>query len=145
MAPPDHLAVEWRALRQSQFSPTVIHTIQASRRQSTTRIYNATWKAFGTWCSRLQVEPSKALVTQVLDFLQDGLDRGLTPSTIKHEVVALLLVLSTGKSESLSKHPMVSRFLKGTTNLRPPVIHRYPTWDVSQVLQAVMGGPFEPL
>ncbi|ETE72999.1 hypothetical protein L345_01163, partial [Ophiophagus hannah] len=30
-------------------------------------------------------------------------------------------------------------------NLRPPVVHRYPTWDLSKVLQTLTGAPFELL
>lgn len=45
----------------------------------------------------LQAKPSTALVAQVLDFLQDSLDRVLTPSTIKRQAAALSSVLSIGK------------------------------------------------
>ncbi|XP_034274849.1 uncharacterized protein LOC117666340 [Pantherophis guttatus] len=30
-------------------------------------------------------------------------------------------------------------------NIRPPAVHRYPTWDLPKVLQALTGPPFEPL
>lgn len=30
-------------------------------------------------------------------------------------------------------------------NLRPPTLHRYPTWDLPKVLDALTQGPFEPL
>lgn len=82
---------------------------------------------------------------QVLEFLQDRLDKGLTPNTIKRQVAALSSVLSLGKLESLSRDPTVHQFLRGATNLCSPVVHRYLTWDLSKVLQALTGSPFEPL
>lgn len=42
-------------------------------------------------------------------------------------------------------HPLLREFLHGAKNLRPPTVHRYPTWNLSLVLQALMSPPFEPL
>ncbi|XP_013917310.1 PREDICTED: uncharacterized protein LOC106545317, partial [Thamnophis sirtalis] len=44
-----------------------------------------------------------------------------------------------------SKIPRVRCFLKGALNLRPPTIHRYPTRQLSVVLQVLTAPPFEPL
>lgn len=41
--------------------------------------------------------------------------------------------------------PEDSGVFEGATNIRPPAIHRYPTWDLSLVLQALSTSPFEPL
>lgn len=141
----DHLAFEWEALTQSKLFPRVITTIQASRRPSTNRIYNSTWKTFCSWCSKGDIDPTSVTVGQILEFLQDGLDKGLFPSTIHRQVAALASVLSCGDLESLAHHPMVCSFIKGAINLKPPVVCRYPTWDLSKVLQAISLSSFKPL
>uniref|UniRef100_A0A2D4J9W0 Uncharacterized protein n=1 Tax=Micrurus lemniscatus lemniscatus TaxID=129467 RepID=A0A2D4J9W0_MICLE len=41
-----HMEIEWQRLRREQFSSQVINTIQAARRPSTNRIYQATWSTF---------------------------------------------------------------------------------------------------
>lgn len=97
------------------------------------------------WCFGKNVIPSQAPIHQVLDFLQEGLDNGLAPNTLKRQVAALSSVLVCGAFTSLTHHPLVHRFLWGATDLRPPVIHRYPTWDLTKVLLAPTGPPFEPL
>ncbi|XP_026528129.1 uncharacterized protein LOC113415103 [Notechis scutatus] len=141
----DRLALERGILKREKFSTKVIQTIQAARRPSMTRIYKATWKIFCSWCAGHQLEPSGVSVAKVLEFLQDGLDKGLVPNTLKRQVAALTLVISVKGSTSLSQHPRVKAFLRGATNLRPPVVHRYPTWDLPKVLQALTSPPFEPL
>lgn len=40
---------------------------------------------------------------------------------------------------------MVCRFIRGATNLKPPVVHRYTTWDLSKDLHSLPGAPFQPL
>lgn len=80
-----------------------------------------------------------------MDFLQDGLDKGLSPNTIRRQVAALSTILTWGGGQALSQNPTVQRFLKGATNLRPPVVHRYPTWDLTKVLEALIRPTFEPL
>uniref|UniRef100_A0A2D4I5A5 Uncharacterized protein n=1 Tax=Micrurus lemniscatus lemniscatus TaxID=129467 RepID=A0A2D4I5A5_MICLE len=76
-------------------------------------------------------------------FLQDGLDQRLAPNTLCHQVVTLLSVLFRESYSSIFHH--LCRFLKGVSNLRPRVIHRYLTWDLPKVLQALTEQPFEPL
>lgn len=55
---------------------------------------------------------------------------------------AISTVLTCGSLISLSQHPLIHRFLWGATNLYPPVVHRYPTWDLSIVLNALTGAPY---
>lgn len=55
------------------------------------------------------------------------------------------MILSPRNRAPMSHHPSIHRFLCRVRNLRPPVVHRYPTWDLPQVLQAFTEPPFEPL
>ncbi len=47
--------------------------------------------------------------------------------------------------QSVGKHPLVTRFLRGALRLRPPVRSRVPLWDLAVVLEALCKPPFEPL
>lgn len=60
-------------------------------------------------------------------------------------MVALSSVLACGSLASLLQHPTIRRFLKGATNLCPSMMHRYPTWDLSVVLNSLKGALYEPL
>lgn len=97
------------------------------------QIYNATCCRFSQWCASRTIEATKVLVPWLLDFLQDGLDRGLAPATLRRQVSTLTSVLSSGAQELVTWHPEM-RFLWGATNLKPMVVHCYPIWDLIKVL-----------
>lgn len=52
---------------------------------------------------------------------------------------------SPGYVASLTRHPLVQRFLRGATSLHPTQHHRFPTWRLHTVLWALMNPPFEPM
>ncbi len=47
--------------------------------------------------------------------------------------------------QSVGRHPLVTRFLRGALRLRPPVRSRVPPWDLAVVLEALCRPPFEPI
>ncbi|XP_060545540.1 uncharacterized protein LOC132711180, partial [Pantherophis guttatus] len=141
----NRVAFERVLLRRRNVPGRVIGTIQAARRPSTTRIYESSWRTFCSWCRLHHVDPTSASVPDILVFLQDGFDKGLAPSTLKRQVAALSTVLSKEATIPLTLDPSIKGFLKGASNIRPTMIHRYPTWDLTLVLQALTSPPFEPL
>ncbi|XP_013927219.1 PREDICTED: uncharacterized protein LOC106553274 [Thamnophis sirtalis] len=145
VAPIDRLALEQSVLREDKYSSRVIQTIQAARRPSTERIYSSTWHSFCTCCTSKNFDLVQATVPQVLDFLQVGLDKGLAPNTIRRQVSAISSVFLCDRSRTLTQHPMVRWFIKGASNLKPPTVHRYPSWDLHKLLDALTCAPFEPL
>lgn len=102
MATFDCLTLERSILRRDKFSSRVIQTIQASRRPSTNHMYNATWKSFCGWFDKAGADPMDVLIIQILEFLQSGLDKGLSPNTIRRQVAALSSVLTCGKLQYLN-------------------------------------------
>ncbi|XP_053121856.1 uncharacterized protein LOC128331889 [Hemicordylus capensis] len=122
-----------------------MNTILASRRPSMNRIYQTTWRAFLKWSSLHSIPRGSASIKHLLQFLQDGLDKGLKPNTLKRQAALLLGLISGRPQESLSSYPHLRRFLRGATLLSPPVIHRFPSWDLHLVLSALQHPPFEPI
>lgn len=84
-------------------------------------------------------------VSLILDFLQSGLEKGLSTSTLKRQVAALSAALGHKKGKTLAQHPHVRRFLKGASLINPPPEHRFPSWRLNLVLQALCCPPFESL
>ncbi|XP_060546167.1 uncharacterized protein LOC132711373 [Pantherophis guttatus] len=145
MATTNRLAIERRLLSSRCLPPSVVATIQAARRPSTTRIYDSTWRAFSSWCDRHSIASTAASTEQVLIYLQDRLDSGLAPNTLRRQVAAISSILCCGSRGSLASRPLIRQFLRGASNLQPAPLHRYPTWDLPRVLDALTRAPFEPL
>ncbi|XP_034289059.2 uncharacterized protein LOC117674930 [Pantherophis guttatus] len=145
MAAIDLLALERIRLMKDHLPNDVIATIQAARRPATIRIYNATWRKFALWCLEHHTDPTSASIQDILRFLQLGLDKSLAPATLTRQVAALATVLSTDKSHPLTHDERIKSFLHGAVNLRPPVVHRFPNWDLNLVLQSLTSAPYEPI
>ncbi|XP_070602642.1 uncharacterized protein [Erythrolamprus reginae] len=141
----DRLALERHKLKQLDLPEKVIDTMQAARRPSTSRIYQATWAAFCKFCDKDLQDPREASVITVLEFLQAGVERGLAPNTLRRQVAALATMIQTPESRPLAQHPWIRDFIKGATNKHSPPVRRFPSWDLTWVLKALTKPPFEPL
>ncbi|KAI2661618.1 Transposon Ty3-G Gag-Pol polyprotein [Labeo rohita] len=139
------VAPEGAHLLASGLSTEVVETILQSRAPSTRKLYALKWKLFTSWCGHHQQDPVNCPVGSVLEFLQDRLSAGLSHSTLKVYVAAIAAYHAPLGGLSVGKDPLVSRFLRGALRLRPPVRSRVPSWDLSLVLEALCGPPFEPI
>ncbi|XP_042300634.1 uncharacterized protein LOC121918687, partial [Sceloporus undulatus] len=145
LASASRLEIERFTLTGYGYSPEVIESILASRRPSTIKIYEYTFKAFKRWCKRKKKDFFRITVPTLLQFLQDGVDQGLRPNTVKRQISAVTSILPHDEAALISQHPHIRRLLKGVSNRSPPTIHRFPSWDLHKVLKALTIAPFEPL
>ncbi len=123
----------------------VVETIIQARAPSTRQTYALKWSLFATWCSSRREDPRRCTIGVVLSFLQERLERRLSPSTLKVYVAAIAAHHDAVDGRSLGKHDLIVRFLKGARRMnpsRPPLV---PSWDLSIVLARLQRGPFEPL
>ncbi|CAM4284410.1 unnamed protein product [Leuciscus chuanchicus] len=123
----------------------VLNTITQARAPSTRRLYSSKWSVFSSWCTARGMSPPDCGVTEVLSFLQELLDKGRSPSTLKVYVVAIAAFSKTTLGQSIGRNDLVIRFLRGAKRLNPPRPPSVPVWDLSTVLEAMKGDPFEPL
>ncbi len=123
----------------------VVDTITSARAPSTRHAYALKWNLFVEWCSSHREDPRRCPIRVVLSFLQQGLERRLSPSTLKVYVAAIAANHDPVEGKSVGKHDWVVRFLRGARRLNPPRPPSIPSWDLSLVLRALQHGPFEPL
>ncbi|KAI2647838.1 Transposon Ty3-G Gag-Pol polyprotein [Labeo rohita] len=139
------VASEGAHLLASGLSTEVVETILQSRAPSTRKLYTLKWKLFTSWCGHRQQDPVNCPVGSVLEFLQSRLSAGLSHSTLKVYVAAIVAYHAPLGGLSVGKDPLVTRFLRGALRLRPPVRPRVPSWDLSVVLEALCRPLFEPV
>ncbi len=123
----------------------VVDTITSARAPSMRHAYALKWNLFVEWCSSHREDPRRCPIRVVLSFLQQGLERRLSPSTLKVYVAAIAANHDPVEGKSVGKHDWVVRFLRGARRLNPPRPPSIPSWDLSLVLRALQQGPFEPL
>ncbi|XP_071989492.1 uncharacterized protein [Engystomops pustulosus] len=122
-------------------SRAVVATLKASRKKVTFAIYHKIWKKFVTFCGDNPPSQPNPNILQILDFLQKGLEQGLSTSTLKVQVSALGAFFDC----PLAEHRWVKRFILASSRIRPQILRRVPTWDLKLVLDALSRPPFEPL
>ncbi len=132
-------------LTQKKKKKKVVDTITSARAPSTRHAYALKWNLFVEWCSSHREDPRRCPIRVVLSFLQQGLERRLSPSTLKVYVAAIAANHDPVEGKSVGKHDWVVRFLRGARRLNPPRHPSIPSWDLSLVLRALQQGPFEPL
>ncbi len=123
----------------------VVDTITSARAPSTRHAYALKWNLFVEWCSSHRENLRRCPIRVVLSFLHQGLERRLSPSTLRVYVAAIAANHDPVEGKSVGKHDWVVRFLRGARRLNPPRPPSIPSWDLSLVLRALQQGPFEPL
>ncbi|KAL0148870.1 hypothetical protein M9458_055879 [Cirrhinus mrigala] len=126
-------------------SPSVVNTLLQARAPSTRRLYDLKWRIFVNWCSSRGKDPWRCGIKSVLSFLQEGLDRHLSASTLKVHVAAISANHDMVGGRSVGKHVLIIRFLRRARRLNPPRPHLILSWDLAVVLQGLQQDPFEPL
>ncbi len=129
----------------SGLPPAVVETIIQARGPSTRQTYGLKWSLFTTWCSSRREDPRRCTIGVVLSFLQERLERRLSPSTLKVYVAAIAAHHDAVDGRSLGNHDLIVRFLKGARRMKPSRPPLVPSWDHSIVLVGLQRCPFEPL
>ncbi len=135
----------WDAEVLGDLPQEVALTIASARAPSTRRAYALKWNLFFKLCSSHQEDPRRCSIRAVLSFLQQGLERRLSPSALKVYVAAISTHHDPIEGKSVGKHNLVVRFLRGARRLNPPRPPSLPRWDLELVLIALLTAPFEPL
>ncbi len=104
----------------------VVDTITSARAPSTRHTYALKWNLFVEWCSSHREDPRRCPIRVVLSFLQQGLERRLSPSTLKVYVAAIAANHDPVEGKLVGKHDWVVRFLRGARRLNPPRPPLYP-------------------
>ncbi len=139
------MVLGWDAEVLGDLPQEVALTIASARAPSTRRAYTLKWNLFVKWCSSHQEDPRRCSIRSVLSFLQQGLERRLSPSTLKVYVATISTQHDPIEGKSVGKHNLVVRFLRGARRLNPPRPPSLPSWDLALVLRALITAPFEPL
>ncbi len=135
----------WDAEVLGDLPQEVALTIASARAPFTRRAYTLKWNLFVEWCSSHQEDPRRCSIRALLSFLQQGLERRLSPSSLKVYVAAISTHHDPVEGKSVGKHNLVVRFLRGARRLNPPRPPSLPSWDLALVLRALITAPFEPL
>ncbi|KAL0204548.1 hypothetical protein M9458_002566, partial [Cirrhinus mrigala] len=88
-------------------SESVLNTISQARAPSTRRLYALKWSVFSAWCSTHGEDPASCDISVILSFLQELLDKGRSPSTLKVYVAAITASHAPTAGQSVGRNNLV--------------------------------------
>ncbi len=74
-------------------------------------------------------------VSNILCFLTELYEKGLGYSSVNTAKSALSNILGNIDNVSVGQHPLVIKFMKGVSKLRPPMPRYSVTWDANRILE----------
>lgn len=141
----DSVAPLHRNFKAEGFSEQARNLLSASWRKGTQNDYSKKFDKFNSWCNERQIDPYRATLNQIADFLAYLFESGLQYSTISGYRSMLSAVLPQVDNHQVGQHPYISRLLKGVFHSRPPRTKLLPEWDLDLVLETLEAKPFEPM
>ena len=144
--PPSRVEAISGGLAQAGFSEDVSARIARSIRSSSSAVYQSRWKIFCDWCVGREIDPIKASVQLIADFLLFLFEvRNLAPGTIAGYRTAIASVLSHHGRADVGTASSLSALIRGFGLDRPRVRQLAPQWNLALVLESLTRAPYEPL
>ena len=105
--------------------------------RSTESSYSSVWQQWDCWCFTRDIDLLSAPLSSILEFLLEQFHMGKQYRTINSLRSAISMTHLEVDGSRVGQHPLVSRFLKGVFNSRPPAPKYSSTWDVDIVLDYI--------
>ena len=118
-----------------------------ARRPSTRAIYNSCLSKYFSWCRGCQINPHKAPLGAVAEFLTEQFKhKDAKPRSVRCFRTAIAAIhhgFDGGLTVSTS--PTLTNLIKGAFHERPPERSLVPAWDLSLALGTIADSPYEPM
>ena len=111
--------------------------LTSSRKVSTNRAYSLTWKVFHGWCIERGLDPLTAKVGDILLFLQEGLNKGLSANTLRKQTAALSAVRGAKKGK-FYLHILTSGFPEGSLFIKATSCSAFPHLELEYRAQGTL-------
>ena len=138
------LASERSSIIKEGIPEDAADTIMQSIRGGTRITYDSKWTIFCGWCRERGFDPFTATLGTILAYLQSLLDQGLQYNTICVHRSSISRYHPGIDGMKVGQHPLISQFIRGVFNVRPPKRQLIPSWDLLEVLEVLRNPPFAP-
>ena len=131
---------------EAGISEAAARTIEAATKDSTKTVYLSSWNDFKVWCRRKHLNPSRASIPQIINYLQFTLDKGRALATIRMRVTAISHFHDKMENgQTIAMDETIRLFMRGVRHINPAIRNALPQWSLPTVLTVLMSSPFEPI
>ena len=129
------LAAVRQCFSKYQVSERVSKIIFASWRSGTESQYKSCWGKWHSWCMEREINPVSCNLNFVLEFLTDLFYQNYQYRTINVCMSTISASHLPIDGSPIGSHPLISHFMKGIFELRPPQHRLFTIWSVMTVLK----------
>ena len=142
----DCMAIIRHRCQEKGFSERTAELVASGRRQSTLTTYSKRLAPYYEWCNERDLDPTRATVSNISQFLTEKFDSGLQSATVRNYKSAIMSI-HKGYEDGSSANDggEIRLLLNGMFNERPPTRKIVPVWELNTVLEYLKGPPFEPM
>lgn len=115
--------------------------MEASCSSSTWSNYSSVLKKWELFCKSNNVDMCKPDIDNVLVYLTNLFESGLSYSSINTSKSAISTIVGSTNGVKIGEHDVVKRFMKGVFKLRPAKPRYECTWDAELVLSVIRSWP----
>ena len=124
------------------FSQSAAEIAGEARRPATRKTYNSRIKRYKHWCDRSKVDPLRASIGQVADFLTTVFNQGASARSVRAcRTTVGAIHLGFGNGNTVSNSRVFHDLIKGMLHRRPLNQSLVPSWDLSLALQLLQDEP----
>ena len=119
------------------FSDETTELLASKWRPGTKISYKYSWEKWGSWARGRGINPFRATVVNIVEFLNVMFRKGLSYSTINGYRSAISALHPHIERKPVGEHPRVMQAMNAIFNLRPPEPRYSSQWDVNKVLVSI--------
>lgn len=131
----DGLSIIRESFKGKNLSERSTKILMSAWRHGTQKQYASYIKKWFNYCSERKISCVQTVIADILDFLSQLVEQGLSYSAINTARSALSAIGLVIDGFTVGSHPLIIRFMKGVYNMKPPQARYCETWDVSVVLR----------
>ena len=135
-----------RGYEKRGYTHTASKFLATALRTSTSKVYDAKWRSYTTWCIERSRDPFNPDGPQLADYFCFLFsDLGLRTDTMRGHKASILQVLRSYGELPLDIEADLRKLFFAFTNKQVKIVKDIPKWDLGLVLKVLMGAPFEPM
>ena len=110
----------WDILKEQGLSGKVSELLLRGERRTTAKAYQPAWRNWCSWCDGRKGDPLSATINDVLEYLAQLFEKGLSFRTIGVHLSMLSSTLAQLGGPDVGNSKLVCRLMKAIFNHRPP-------------------------
>jgi integrase len=115
-------------------SEEITNIMVSSCSNNTQKQYKSYIDRWNTFCKSNRISNNNICINNVLEFLYHLYKHAVGYSSVNTARSALSLIITSIEGFTVGNHPLVTRFIRGISRLRPPQPRYNCTWDVDLIL-----------